>query len=143
MKSTRPTNGYTLTEMLVVIGIIALIAAVLTPALVGQMSRARAKTAEIQLETVATAIETFRDDVGRYPTDAEGVMALVKEPAGVKGWLGPYLRGKKAGRDPWGQAYLYSVAKDGERFEVWTLGSDKRPEGRGAAADLTAPNDAP
>ena len=133
--------GYTLTEMLVVIGIIALIAAVLAPALVGQMSRARAKAARIQLDTVVSAVETFSDDVGRYPTNEEGVAALLKQPAGSEGWLGPYLRGDKAGKDPWGQTFLYELSEDGLHFKVRSLGADRRAGGTGANADLTAPAD--
>ena len=82
-------EGYTLTEMLVVIGIICLIAAVLTPNLMGQLGRARGKAAGLQLETMASAVEMFHSDVGRYPSEQEGLSALVKEPSGVDGWSGP------------------------------------------------------
>ena len=68
----KGSDGYTLTEMLVVIGIIALIAAVLVPTLMGQMQRARAKAARVQIDNVASAVEMFRSDVGHYPTTAEG-----------------------------------------------------------------------
>ena len=100
--------GYTLTEMLVVLGIIALIAAVLTPGILGQLGRARAKSAQMQLETVAAAVETFRSDVGRYPTTAEGLNALVSQPGGVDGWSGPYIKGSKLLQDPWGHAITYT-----------------------------------
>ena len=92
----RSADGYTLTEMLVVIGIICLIAAVLTPGLMGQLGRARVKAAELQLQTVASAVELFKSDVGRYPTAQEGLNALVTEPAGLEGWTGPYLKDSKA-----------------------------------------------
>lgn len=131
--------GYTLTEMLVVIGIIALIAAVLTPGLMSQMGRARAKAAQLQLETVAASVEMFRNDVGRYPTAAEGLAALVTEPAGVEGWSGPYLRDRKALNDPWNHAVVYEPAADGEHFTVRSLGSDGKPGGSGVARDLQAP----
>ena len=125
--------------MLVVIAIISLIAAVLTPGLINQMSRARAKTAQLQLETLASSIESFRSDVGRYPTEQEGVDALVQEPPGVEGWTGPYLRDRKAIDDPWGHKVVYHLEDDGAKFYVMSLGSDGKPGGTGAARDLRAP----
>jgi general secretion pathway protein G len=131
--------GYTLTEMLVVIGIICLIAAVLTPGLIGQLSRARAKSAQLQLDTVASAVEVFRSDVGRYPTRAEGLAALVKDPGNADGWTGPYIRDAKALNDPWNRPLIYSVSSDGLSFFVETLGADGKPGGSGVDRDLKAP----
>ncbi len=131
--------GYTLTEMLVVIAIIALIAAVLTPAVIGQLGRARAKTAQMQLETVAAGVETFRSDVGRYPTRQEGLQALLAEPAGVTGWTGPYLKGVRSMQDPWNHPIVYEVDDQGQTFDVKSLGADGREGGTGLDRDLQAP----
>jgi general secretion pathway protein G len=132
-------DGYTLTEMLVVIGIIGLLAAALTPALIGQLSRARVKTAHLQLETVASALEQYRSDVNRYPTEQEGLKALVVDPNEATGWIGPYLRDAKALDDPWGHPILYTVDPTGDRFELTSLGSDGKQGGSGTAADIHAP----
>jgi general secretion pathway protein G len=132
---TRNDEGYTLTEMLVVIAIIGLLAAVLTPTLVGQLSRARVKAAALQLQTVESALEAYRSDIGHLPSDQEGLGALVAAPAGAEGWLGPYLRDPKAVRDPWGRAFQYRETGE-DAFEVTSLGSDGKPGGKGAAADL-------
>jgi general secretion pathway protein G len=132
-----PDDGYTLTEMLVVIGIISLIAAVLTPAIIGQMSRARAKSAQLQLETLATAVENFRSDVGRYPTQQEGLAVLLKDD-GAEGWVGPYTR-SKALIDPWGRPVLYLPSLDGRSFEVESFGADGKAGGTGVDHDLKAP----
>lgn len=132
-------GGYTLTEMLVVIGIIGLIAAVLTPALAGQMSRARAKAAQLQLETVSSQLEMFMTDVGRYPTDQEGLGALMKEPDGVEGWTGPYVRDAKALNDPWGRSVGYKSDESTGSFTITSLGADGRPGGKGADRDLRLP----
>ena len=129
-----PEGGYTLTEMLVVIVIIALIAAVLTPSLLGQLGRARAKTASLQLDTTATSLDMFKDDVGRFPTQQEGLKALVTDP-GVDGWLGPYLKSDKSIDDPWGRPIVYTVAADGASVTI--LGADGKPGGQGADKDIT------
>jgi len=136
------TDGYTLTEMLVVIALIALIAAVLTPALIGQMSRARAKTAQVELETVASAVELFRSDVGRYPTQTEGLQALLADPGNIQGWTGPYLKDPNALNDPWSRPLIYAVDPQGISFSVQTLGADGKEGGGGADRDLRAPANA-
>jgi general secretion pathway protein G len=125
--------------MLVVIGIICLIAAVLTPSVMGQLGRARARAAQLQLDTVATAVEQFRSDVGRYPTQQEGLNVLIKEPDGVDGWTGPYLRDAKVLKDPWGRAVIYSVDGEGLHFYVQSLGADGKPGGSGQDRDLQSP----
>lgn len=131
--------GYTLVEVLVVMAIIALIAAALTPSLIGQMGRARAKTAQVQLENLAAAVESFRSDVGRYPTNAEGLNALLAQPGGVDGWVGPYVKGSKQLQDPWNHAIQYQESSDGLSFQVISLGADGQPNGAGLNADLHAP----
>lgn len=133
-----PDGGYTLTEMLVVIAIIGLIAAVLTPSLMGQLGRARVKSAQLQLESVAAAVEMFQSDVGRYPTASEGLKALVTEPADVEGWTGPYVKSASALKDPWTGDILYRAVDDGA-FEVVSLGSDRKVGGAGTKRDLVAP----
>ena len=129
-------DGYTLTEMLVVIVIISLIAAVLTPSLLGQLSRARAKTAVLQIESTATSLSLFKDDIGRFPTQEEGLKALVANPGSVQGWLGPYLKSDKALNDPWGHPLVYAAAADGS-VTVTSLGADDKPGGTGVDADIS------
>lgn len=134
----RRDAGYTLTEMLVVIAIIGLIAAVLTPSLMGQLGRARVKSAQLQLESVAAAVEMFQSDVGRYPTAGEGLKVLINEPADVEGWTGPYVKSASALKDPWTGDILYRAVDDGA-FEVVSLGSDRKVGGSGTKRDLAAP----
>ncbi len=130
----RPDGGYTLTEMLVVIVIIALIAAVLTPSLLGQLGRARVKTAGLQLDTTAASLAMFKDDTGRLPTQTEGLKALVTDP-GVEGWLGPYLKSDKALNDPWNHPIIYTPS--GDSAVVTMLGADGKAGGKGGDVDLT------
>jgi general secretion pathway protein G len=132
--------GYTLTEMLVVIGIICLIAAVLTPAVIGQMDHARLKAAQLQLNTVAAEVEAFRNDVGRYPTPAEGLGALLRAPADAEGWAGPYAKSKSL-KDPWGRSLVYQPNADGRTFSVVSYGPTGKPGGTGANAPIKAPEE--
>jgi general secretion pathway protein G len=134
-------DGYTLTEILVVMAIIGLIAAVLTPGLMGQLGRARAKTAQMQLESVAAGVEMFRNDVGHYPSGSQGVSALLTDP-GEDGWSGPYLKDSKTLNDPWGHPLQYQVGQDGQGFAVKSLGRDGQPGGSGLDRDLQAPTGA-
>ncbi len=135
-RSLNTDDGYTLTEMLIVILIISLIAAVLTPSLLGQLSRARAKTAALQIETTATSLSLFKDDMGRYPTAEEGLKALIANPGSIQGWLGPYLKSDKALNDPWGHPLTYAVDSDGS-VTVTCLGADDKPGGTGVDADIS------
>jgi general secretion pathway protein G len=139
LNPSHPEAGYTLTEMLVVIGIIALIAAVLTPNLLGQLGRARAKSAQLQLETTVAAVEAFRSDVHRIPTEAEGLQVLVHDPGSLEGWTGPYLKDSKALSDPWNNALVYKTSPDGHSFYVQSLGADGKPGGMGLNRDLREP----
>src|SRR5947208_1117358 len=92
-------EGCTLTEILVVMAIIGLIAAVLTPGLMGQLGRARAKTAQMQLDTVAAGVEMYRTDVGHYPSGSQSIQVLLADP-GEDGWKGPYVKDSKILNDP-------------------------------------------
>jgi general secretion pathway protein G len=104
----------------------------------GQLGRARVKSAQLQLESVAAAVEMFQSDVGRYPTASEGLKALVAEPADVEGWTGPYVKSASALKDPWTGQILYRAIDDGA-FEVVSLGSDRKAGGAGTKRDLVAP----
>jgi general secretion pathway protein G len=125
--------------MLVVIGIIGLIAAVLTPGIIGQFARAKAKAAQLQLDTLTADMESFSSDVGRYPTQQEGLKALLIEPASVEGWSGPYVRDARMLNDPWGQPIVYALDAQTRSFTVESLGADAKPGGRGVDRDLRAP----
>lgn len=130
-------GGYTLTEMLVVLVIIGLISAVVVPQTLGQMNRAKARTARLQLQNIATALEIYAGDVGRYPTAKEGLTALVKAPDGAADWQGPYLRGKAPLNDPWGNPCTYEPGQGQEGdFKLGSLGADGEPGGSGAAQDI-------
>ena len=126
--------GYTLTEMLVVIAIIGLIAAVVIPQTIGQLGKAQSRAAKLQVQSIAAALELFQGDNGRYPTAQEGLQALVTHPAGLENWNGPYLHSKDQLKDPWGHPYRYTV--NGQAITVGTLGADNKEGGEGADKDI-------
>lgn len=127
-------RAYTLTEMLVVLVIIGLLAAIVGPRLFSRLDDAKARTARLQMTSLQTAVDLFRLDVGRLPNAEEGLQALVVAPAAEASWLGPYLARDAVPADPWGNAYVYEP--DQNSFRVVSYGADGREGGTGAAADL-------
>lgn len=129
--------GYTLTEILIVLVVIGLISAVMMPQLMGQLGRSKARTAKLQAQSLAAAVETFSADTGRYPTNEEGLVALVQQPPSSEGWMGPYIRTAEQLRDPWGRPCVYfAPAEFGAGFRVGSLGSDAKEGGEGDARDI-------
>jgi general secretion pathway protein G len=135
-RDRRADGGFTLLEMLVVLAIMGLLAAIIAPQVLKYLGSSRAQTAKVQITNVVSALELFRVDVGRYPTQQEGLNAVITAPSTAVGWNGPYLQKPSALMDPWGQQYLYrNPGKHGE-IDVYSLGSDKAEGGTGEAADV-------
>lgn len=129
-------GGFTLLEMLVVLAIMGLLAAIIAPQVLKYLGSSRSQTAKVQIQNITAALELFRLDVGRYPSQQEGLASAVTQPTTAVGWNGPYLQKQTALIDPWGQPYLYrNPGKHGE-IDVYTLGSDKQEGGTGEAADI-------
>ena len=131
----RAARGFTLIEMLVVIAIIALLAGLVGPAVMDRLGGAKSKTAAIQIADLDKALEIFKLDVGRYPTNAEGLQALVTKPASAGGWNGPYLKGGLP-LDPLGNAYRYANPGPNGGLQSLSLGADNAPGGEGENADV-------
>jgi general secretion pathway protein G len=128
--------GFTLLEMLVVLAIMGLLAAIVAPQVLKYLGSSRSQTAKVQIQNIGAALELYRLDVGRYPATDEGLQALVTAPGAAAGWNGPYLQKPSALQDPWGQAYLYRIPGQHGEVDVYTLGSDKAEGGSGEAKDV-------
>jgi general secretion pathway protein G len=129
--------GFTLIELIVVVMIIGLLAGLVAPQFMKQSERAEAKTAKAQIELFGTALDTFRLDVGRYPTSQEGLGALMQKPGGVDRWDGPYLR-KDLPPDPWGKPYVYKSPGDHGAYDIISYGADGVAGGDGNNRDITS-----
>ena len=135
-KPVLPQRGFTLLELLVVMAIIGLLAAYVGPKYFGQLAASEVKVARAQIEALTRALDAYRLDLGRYPTQAEGLTALAQRPAASPRWNGPYLT-KAVPPDPWGRPYIYRMPGSGGRdYELLSLGSDGRPGGSGNAQDV-------
>jgi general secretion pathway protein G len=138
LSSRTRAGGFTLLELLVVIVIIGLLAAYVGPKYFSQLGKSEVTIAKAQIEAFEKSLDTYRLDVGRYPTGEEGLAALMTAPAsaGAK-WNGPYLK-KGVPPDPWGHPYQYrSPAAKGE-YEIVSFGRDGQPGGAGDNADISS-----
>ena len=132
----RAAAGFTLLELLVVIVIIGLLASYVGPRYFAQLGKSEAAAARAQIEGLRKALDSFRLDMGRYPTTDEGLAALNSAPAdGRERWAGPYLS-KAAPPDPWTRPYLYRSPGERSDYELMSLGKDGKPGGQGENADL-------
>lgn len=128
--------GFTLIELLVVLAILGLLAAIVAPQVLKYLGSSRTQTTRVQIQNVTSALELYRLDVGRYPTQQEGLAALVTAPPTAPNWNGPYLRRASALRDPWGQPYRYTNPGKHGDVDVFTLGADNAEGGTGEDQDV-------
>jgi len=136
----RRTRGFTLIEIMVVITILGILAALIVPRVVGRTDDARIIAAKQDIGAVMAALKLYRLDNGRYPTTEQGLSALIAKPAAEpvpSNWkTGGYLERKTVPQDPWGQTYQYlSPGLHGE-IDVFSLGADRQPGGEGPDADI-------
>lgn len=134
-RDRRGEKGLTLVELLVVLLIIGLIMAFAAPQVLRYLGGSKVTAAEVQLKRLDGVLELYSLDNGGFPTEAQGLSALVEQPAAAARWNGPYLKNADALIDPWGRPYVYTV-QDGA-FNLVSLGSDGAEGGDGDATDLS------
>jgi len=143
MKKTIRTNkGFTLIEIMVVIVILALLAALVGPKLIGRSDDAKVTDTKVQIKNIETALKLYKLDNGNYPTTEQGLAALVTKPTtGLipKNYKDEgYLESKKVPKDPWGNEYIYLSPGEHGDFDIYSFGADGVKGGEGKSADITS-----
>jgi len=133
----RRERGFTFFEILVVITIIGLLAALVGPKLWDKISKGKQVAAKGQIELFGTALDAFRLDIGRYPATEEGLKALREKPSGADNWTGPYLP-KEIPLDPWKNAYVYKSPGEHGDYDLISYGADKVEGGEGESQDVVS-----
>lgn len=131
----KDVRGFTLIEIMVVVMILGILAAIVVPNVLGRIGDARIQASISDIQTIESALSLYRIDNFKYPTTEQGLRALVERPleSDAPNWkAGGYL--KKIPTDPWGNDYLYT--QDGAQIDVYTLGSDLQPGGENEAGDI-------
>ena len=128
----------TLLELLVVITVLGLLTAAVGTVALNYLGRAKTETTQLRINQVESGLDLFRLDMGRYPTDAEGLQALVQAPANAEKWQGPYLKKAEAIEDAWGNPFLYSSPGQHGEVGIYSLGADQADGGDGEDQDVTS-----
>lgn len=134
----RRHGGFTLLELLVVLGIIAMLAGIVGPQVMKHMGASKTKAARVQIEDLAASLDMYKLDEGRYPTAQQGLSALVERPSDAKRWNGPYLRKDKIPQDPWNQDYHYVFPGQHGKFDLFSYGADEKEGGEGEDQDINS-----
>ena len=132
------TRGFTLIEIMVVVVIIGLLAAVIVPAVVKRVDDAKVAKAKEDIQSLETALTMYYMDNSKYPTNEQGLAALTTQPTDptIKNWKpGGYI--ERVSKDPWGNDYQYALpGAHGKAYDLFSLGADGQPGGEGINADI-------
>ncbi|MFZ7111148.1 MAG: type II secretion system major pseudopilin GspG [Desulfatiglandales bacterium] len=135
LRKKRKERGFTLIELLIVMVILGLLAALVAPKMFGKTEKAKQNAAKAQISLLETALDTYRLDVGKFPSVEQGLNALRVQPEDAKNWEGPYLP-KAVPQDPWGNPYVYKYPGDHGYYDIISYGADGVPGGEGQNEDI-------
>lgn len=134
-RALRAQQGFTLLEVLVVIAILGMLAAMIVPNVMGRSESARVDMARINMQSIGSALNMYRLDNGGYPSTQEGLRALVERPSSARNWKpGGYL--DSVPRDPWGNEYRYISPGSSGPFDLYSLGANGSEGGEGYDAEI-------
>ncbi len=136
-KSRQSETGISLLEIMVVLAIIGLVVGLAAPRVIGSFGRAKSQVAEIQMASLKGALQLYYIDVGRYPSEAEGLNALLEQPIGTQGWNGPYLDSREETLDPWKRVFIYRQPGQVHPFSLTSLGRDGHAGGTKEDKDIS------
>jgi general secretion pathway protein G len=131
-------QGFTLIELLVVLVILGLLAAFAAPQVLTYLDRAKTDAARAQVQNIAGVLDLYRLEVGSYPSQQDGLDALLEEPADAPRWNGPYVKRRDALMDPWGRMYVYRFPGEHGAYDLYSLGADAGEGGDGEDQDVTS-----
>jgi general secretion pathway protein G len=138
-KQLQNNQGFSLIELMIVIGILGLLIGLVGPRLIANFDKAKVETTRVNMKSIATTLKNYRLDCGSYPTTEQGLEALIAKPSQgpeCKNYApGGYMDKKAAPKDAWDMDFLYT--SDGNTFEIKSLGADKKAEGADYNADIT------
>lgn len=133
---SKRSAGFTLVELLVVLVILGLLAALVAPRVLSYLGSSKTKAAHLQITSFASALDLYRLDNQSIPTSAEGLRALVEKPTSATTWNGPYLAQGKIPKDPWGNDYHYAAPGQHGEYDLFSLGADNKDGGEDENQDV-------
>ena len=137
-RDCRREAGFTLIELLVVLVILGMLAAFAAPQVLNYLGRAKTDAARAQVQNIASILDLYRLENGRYPDERDGLDALLEQPADAPRWNGPYVKRRDALIDPWGEVYVYRFPGEHGAYDLYSLGADLAEGGEGEDQDVTS-----
>lgn len=137
MSMRMNSRGFTMMELLIVLVILGLLAALVGPTLFQRINPAKQSVARTQIENFMTALDSYFVDTGGFPTTQQGLVALRLKPSGDTKWNGPYLK-KDIPHDPWGNPFQYRAPGRNGGYEISSYGADGKEGGEEENADVNS-----